>query len=149
MTEQQLFEKALLDLLLPPTQIAERLQLRSSNGVSGKKKLPMAQPESDDISVHRRLHPAEVIEHTTSRTIAVRWSDPRSGYYGEQIWILCRSKKHTHCAATGALIHPGDTAFRPTATRMGIPFNQGWLILASAIGHVPSDIEVRLLGDSK
>ncbi|MGY6163945.1 DUF3331 domain-containing protein [Paraburkholderia strydomiana] len=72
----------------------------------------------------------------SSQTIAVRWSDPRSGYYGEQTWRASQSRKHAVCAATGRAIRRGDTVFKPTSRGSMQPFNRGEMILVSG---VPND----------
>jgi hypothetical protein len=92
--------------------------------------------ENDNVREKEPGFPAVVIDQPTVRTIAVRWSDPRTGCYGEQIWRMCHSRRRAQCAATGLAIQPGDAVYRPTAGRYGVPFNEGQLILASAVSPV-------------
>jgi hypothetical protein len=133
-TEQQLFEHALLDLLLPPKVPVVKPEVRTAHRGRTKGRRVSERNESPHVAASRPGFPAVVIGQLTTRTIAVRWSDSRSGCYGEQIWRMCHARTNTQCAATGLPIQPGDVVYRPTSGRYEIPFNDGQLILASAAG---------------
>ncbi|WP_345816728.1 DUF3331 domain-containing protein (plasmid) [Paraburkholderia sp. PREW-6R] len=132
--EGRLFKRALIDLL-------------SSSEKGGLEDIAATARRGDDrtvnaggvwrynvaVSSNSRKFPAVVVGRLSPKSIAVRWSDPRSGYYGEQTWRACQSQKRAICAATGLTIRRGDTVFKP-ATRGGMqPFNRDELILASGV----------------
>lgn len=137
-TEQQLFEHALLDLLLPPKPPVLKPEVRTAHRERARGRRTSGRSESSEAVGSRPGFPAAVIGQLTTRTIAVRWSDSRSGCYGEQIWRMCHARTRTQCAATGLEIQPGDVVYRPTSGRYMVPFNEGQLILASAAGF-PAD----------
>ncbi|MBB3259076.1 hypothetical protein F4827_003950 [Paraburkholderia bannensis] len=134
-TEQQLFEHALLDLLLPPKPPVVKPFVRTAHRGRTKGRRVSGRIESAEATGNKPGFPAVVIGQLTTRTIAVRWSDSRSGCYGEQIWRMCHARTRTLCAATGLEIQPGDVVYRPTSGRYMVPFNDGQLILASAVEY--------------
>ncbi|WP_321814087.1 MULTISPECIES: DUF3331 domain-containing protein [unclassified Paraburkholderia] len=138
-TEQQLFEHALLDLLFPHEPAIAKPEVSKSHRGRTNTRHANDRVDNDKAPGSAPGFPAVVIDHPTVRTIAVRWSDPRTGCYGEQIWRMCHSRRRAQCAATGLTIQPGDAVYRPTAGRYGVPFNEGQLILASAVSHVDDE----------
>jgi hypothetical protein len=139
MSEQQLFARALLDLLSPHNRpIAQpRVWVRHDDGT--EKLHNLVRSEACDNDTHWANRPAVVVERPTSNTITVRWSDSRSGYYGEQLWRMTQSRTRGLCAATGLSIDPGDVVFKPYRHKLDVPFNRDQMILASAIGGIAAD----------
>ncbi|MGF6767937.1 hypothetical protein P3T18_000407 [Paraburkholderia sp. GAS199] len=138
-SEDQLFARALLDLLHPPQIATEQPKIRVPRSSRSMKKLMQMHVEQCSNGNPHPALPAVVLERPTPSTVAVRWSDPRSGYYGEQLWRMSQSRTRAFCAATGALIGPGDIVFKPLARGSTMPFNRDRMILASAIGVYTED----------
>jgi hypothetical protein len=76
---------------------------------------------------------AIILGRLSTTTIAVRWSDPRSGVYGEQTWRIGRACRYAQCAVTGLDIQPRDFVFKPMPIHRKSPFNGNRMILASAV----------------
>ncbi|WP_342451193.1 DUF3331 domain-containing protein [Burkholderia seminalis] len=72
-----------------------------------------------------------IVERPEADILVVCWSDPRSGYYGDQIWRLRIASKNGCCALSGKSIRRGDLVFRP-ATRP-LPRNADAMILSGEI----------------
>ncbi|MGY6119666.1 DUF3331 domain-containing protein [Paraburkholderia strydomiana] len=134
MNEKLIFKRALLDLLSPPAKVGlDDVAAFVRRGDSQPTRAPGVWRSDVTVSRNLRQFPAVVVGRLSSQTIAVRWSDPRSGYYGEQTWRASQSRKHAVCAATGRAIRRGDTVFKPTFRGSMQPFNRGEMILASGV----------------
>jgi hypothetical protein len=129
---KRLVEHALLDLIFPAPARVDPLAPVKRPAYSKFRKKKSYRTKAPRVNCDLDTGHAVIIERPTLRTIAVRWSDSQSGYYGEQIWRIGVSRSHARCSLTGQLICPGDTIFRPLAHEWNIPFNQDRMILASA-----------------
>lgn len=74
-----------------------------------------------------------IVEQRTSCTLSISWSDPRSGYYADQVWRLGLAHMASFCVLSGMPIRRGDPVFRPRACERHVPVNGNHMILASAV----------------
>ncbi|WP_213768009.1 DUF3331 domain-containing protein [Caballeronia sp. dw_19] len=73
-----------------------------------------------------------VIERPSSATAIVYWSDAATCHYGYQGWRVTTATSDGACALTGALIHRGDSVYRPSQ-RDPKPQNASAMILAASM----------------
>jgi hypothetical protein len=81
-----------------------------------------------------------IVEQLTSQTLSVRWSDPQSGHYADQVWRIGVARGPSFCVLTGMRIGPGDPVFRPRARETYVPANRDCMILAAAVLEVSNVI---------
>jgi hypothetical protein len=147
--EEDIFRRALLGLLSPPSHIAalsrtmpgapkKRLRLRkvpagSRAAAAADEAIPFEAPPE-------RI---AIVEQLSSKTLSVFWSDSRSGHYADQVWRIGLARTNSLCVLTGRAIHPGDPVFRPRAYESYLPANRDRMILAAAVpsyaGNIPVD----------
>jgi hypothetical protein len=131
--KDELIVRALVELVLPPAQSIQD----AHTGIHRKWKTIRACgtlfDEAGGICANTAKLNAVIVERLTLYTIAVRWSDSRSGVYGEQTWRVGQARCHSHCAATGLPIQPGDVVYKPMSCQWKVPFNRHQMILASAV----------------
>ncbi|MFC0402151.1 DUF3331 domain-containing protein [Paraburkholderia rhizosphaerae] len=133
MSKDELIERALVDLVVRPAQTVEEIRARLHRKWAKIHACGALLDEADRPRAHTTKLNAEIVDRLTLSTIAVRWSDSRSGVYGEQTWRISRASRYSHCAATGLDIQPGDAVFKPALIHYKVPFNGNRMILASAV----------------
>ncbi|WP_051180597.1 DUF3331 domain-containing protein [Caballeronia insecticola] len=122
--------RALLDLIFPMAAVARRDQLASfKTGGPVRRRSTSRKPPAHVAPSSRDIHVA-IIERITSCTMTVRWSDPMTGRYDEQIWRTAKARWPSFCSLTGLPIHPRDEVFKPVSQGK-IPFNCNQMILVS------------------
>lgn len=82
-----------------------------------------------------------ILDQPSSKTLSVCWSDPTSGYYGDQTWRIGLARHASFCALTGRPIRYGDAVFRPRSCDIHCPANRDRMILAAAIPACSPDAE--------
>jgi len=97
---------------------------RSGRTATGTFELVVPEPVPARISI---------VEHLTSQTLRVCWSDPQSGHYADQVWRKGVARRPSSCVLTGMRIHPGDSVFRPRARQTYVPANRDRMILAAVV----------------
>lgn len=74
----------------------------------------------------------KIIDRPSSTTATVSWSDPTSGYYGDQVWRSGVARGEGVCVISGQLISRGDAVYKPRICRLA-PLNAHAMILSSVI----------------
>lgn len=74
----------------------------------------------------------KIVDRPSSTTATVSWSDPTSGYYGDQVWRSGVARGEGVCAVSGQLICRGDAVYKPRVCRLA-PANAHAMILSSVI----------------
>ncbi|CAG4901204.1 DUF3331 domain-containing protein [Paraburkholderia saeva] len=74
-----------------------------------------------------------ILDQPSSKTLSVCWSDPTSGYYGDQIWRIGLARQASFCVLSGRPIRYGDAVFRPRSCDIHCPANRDRMILAAAV----------------
>ncbi|GAB2902530.1 hypothetical protein GCM10027093_44620 [Paraburkholderia jirisanensis] len=133
MGKDEVIARALVDLVVQPTQTTQEIRARIHKRWAKIRVCSALNDETDTVSADATTLKAAILDRLTYSTIAVRWSDSQSGFYGEQIWRIGRAYRHSHCAATGLRIQPGDIVFKPKISQYKMPFNGSRMILASAV----------------
>jgi len=133
-SKENLIVRALVDLVLPVAQSVQDAHTRIHKKWRKLRVCSTLLNEASGgfINEAAKLR-AVIVDRLTPYTIAVRWSDSRSGVYGEQIWRLGQARWESHCAATGLHIRPGDVVYKPVSFQRNEPFNRDRMILASAV----------------
>jgi hypothetical protein len=130
-SEKPLICRALLDVIRPANVLLRLGQLtRREPSIPPRRRAAREAVQTNTINDAGDVH-VSLLERVTTRTMTVRWSDPQSGSYGEQLWRRSRSRCRSCCALSGLPIHPGDTVFRPACHGERVPFNRSRMILAS------------------
>ncbi|WP_423244223.1 DUF3331 domain-containing protein [Burkholderia multivorans] len=65
--------------------------------------------------------------------MSIRWSDPQSGYFGEQVWHCVTARTSSQCVLTGMPINRGDRVYRPRGRGRSVPCNWARMIHAAAV----------------
>jgi hypothetical protein len=80
------------------------------------------------------------IEKVSPTLIRLSWSDPRSGHYSDQLWLVCRARQDAFCEMSGLPVHRGDLVFAPRLRKGHYPGNANRVILAAQLrcGHESS-----------
>ncbi|MPV60201.1 hypothetical protein CFB46_30025 [Burkholderia sp. HI2761] len=74
-----------------------------------------------------------IVEILSDTSVSVRWSDPRSGHFGEQVWRCVTARTASRCVLTGMPIHCGDRVYRPQGRGRTVPCNWDRMIHAAAV----------------
>lgn len=74
----------------------------------------------------------KIIDRPSSTTATVSWSDPTSGYYGDQVWRSGVARGEGLCAVSAQRIRRGDAVYKPRVSRLA-PANADAMILSSVI----------------
>ncbi|RQT39888.1 DUF3331 domain-containing protein [Burkholderia cepacia] len=74
-----------------------------------------------------------IVEILSDTSVSVRWSDPRFGHFGEQVWHCVTARAASRCVLTGMPIHCGDRVYRPQGRGRTIPCNWDRMIHAAAL----------------
>jgi hypothetical protein len=128
--DDQIFKRALLDLLSPPAVSCHNDPCHGAENKSRTRRRKQSSPELDQATT--TVVTMQVLERISANTIAVRCSSPQVGCYAEQLWRISRARRSARCSLTGLLIQRGDVVFRPSSRR-NLPFNVDRMILASAV----------------
>jgi hypothetical protein len=131
LTESERVLRALLDLIAPGGALLRMDSVTASRKALVSRRRSTKSRSSGDAERPSDSAHVRILERATPRTILVRWTDPRTCSYGEQLWRKVRSRFHTQCALTAQPIHPGDMVFQPAAYGGKLPLNYERLILAS------------------
>jgi len=129
---EDIIERALLCLLAPqPAPVAQVTPVK-------KKKLRLTKTllcQAGNEPPKKELLPARIsiVEQLSPVTISDCWSDPTTGYFGEQVWRMGLTHVQSFCALSGMPIKIGDSVFRPSASETRAPANSHRMILASCI----------------
>jgi hypothetical protein len=130
-SDKPLICRALLDVIKPANVLVRLDQLTAvRSAASSRRRRPPEHVHANASSVDGGVHVA-ILERMTTRTMTVRWSDPLSGSYGEQLWRRSRSRYRSRCSLSGLPIGPGDAVFKPACYGCRTPFNQHRMILAT------------------
>jgi hypothetical protein len=136
LVEEDIVQRALLDILDPPTQTPE-----SSTGVQHREKkkyrlkkrlLGQGLPAANAVPRSIRI---SVVERLSSETVSVCWSDATMGRCSEQTWRLGRARTNSFCLVTGSQIRYGDEIFRPRIQQGDLSAAHDRMILAWVV-HV-------------
>jgi hypothetical protein len=132
--KDEFIARALVDLVVHPTRTAEDIHARLHRSwARTRTRDDLHDDEAEPLCADAAALKAVILGRLSTTTIAVRWSDSRSGVYGEQTWRIGRACRYAHCAATGRHIHPRDFVFKPALIHRKSPFNGNRMILASAV----------------
>lgn len=74
-----------------------------------------------------------IVEILSATSVSVRWSDPRFGHFGEQVWRCVTARMASRCVLTGVPIHCGDRVYRPQGRGRTVPCNWDRMIHAAAV----------------
>ncbi|BEU27474.1 DUF3331 domain-containing protein [Paraburkholderia sp. 22B1P] len=128
-------ERALISLLVPQQMPAPLVDYHRD--IRCRKMRIRRRKMSTDAAANAVVQPMPahitVLERLTTKTVVVRWSDARTGHYGDQIWRIGLARIVAFCALTGSPIYPGDAIYRPLKRSQSIPRNWDRMILASGI----------------
>ncbi|MFC0401382.1 DUF3331 domain-containing protein [Paraburkholderia rhizosphaerae] len=131
--KDELIARALVDLVVRPTRTVEEMRAQLHRKWAKIHACGALVDEADARCTETTKLKAAILGRLSPSTIAVRWSDSRSGAYGEQTWRIGRACRYSRCAATGLHIQPGDAVFKPVPIHYKVPFNGNRMILASAV----------------
>lgn len=128
------FEGALIRLLDPSRAPVTRDGLACASGrrmqpVRGDSASDPAAPVADRI---------KIVEILSDTSVSVRWSDPRSGHFGEQVWRCVTARSASHCGLTGMRIQCGDRVYRPQRRGRTVPCNWDRMFHAAAVATIAS-----------
>lgn len=132
--EDDIVQRALIAILMPSTVVE---QLSKAEQYVPKKKCRLTKrPPPDSLEPAQLEAPPariSIVEQRTPHTLSICWSDPRSGYYSDQVWRIGLARTASVCVLTGSPIRRGDPVFRPRACERHFPANHNRMILASAV----------------
>jgi hypothetical protein len=132
--EDDLIQRALINLLMPVTAMPASSAPRS---IIRKKKFRMTRrpPAEAMTTIAAEPPPARIVflEHQSSKSLIVCWSDACTGHYADQGWGIGLARVDAICVLTGLRIRRGDAVFRPRAYEAYLPSNGSRMILASVI----------------
>jgi hypothetical protein len=131
--KDEFIARALVDLVVRPARTAEDACDRIHRNWAKIRACGVLLDEADPLCPDSASLKAVVLGRLSTTTIAVRWSDSRSGVYGEQTWRIGRACRYSQCAATGLRIRPRDFVFKPMLIHRKSAFNGNRMILASAV----------------
>ena len=131
--KDEFIARALVDLVVRPTRTAEDVHVRIHRNWAKNRACGALRDETDTLCADTMNLNAVILGRLSTTTIAVRWSDSRSGVYGEQTWRIGRARCYSQCAATGLHIQPRDFVFKPMLIHRKSAFNGNRMILASAV----------------
>ncbi|KVH09315.1 MULTISPECIES: DUF3331 domain-containing protein [Burkholderia] len=124
------FERALMGLLDPSrTAGAPGSHRRRVRGKRNDGAREAAAPAASRI---------RIVEILSDTAVSVRWSDPRYGHFGEQLWHCVTARTASRCVLTGAPIKPGDRVYRPRGRGRTVPCNWDRMIHAAAVAPASS-----------
>src|ERR1700761_2805663 len=124
---------ALVDLVVRPSRVVEDIHARMHRSRVRMRACDALLDDADMREADTASLKAVILGRLSTTTIAVRWSDSRSGVYGEQTWRIGRACRYSQCAVTGLHIQPRDFVFKPMPIHRKSPFNGNRMILASAV----------------
>lgn len=130
--DDDVFERALMRLLDPSRTAGARDDMPGATGwrrrrVRGKRNDSAREAAAPAAS---RIRIVEILSDTA---VSVRWSDPRFGHFGEQLWHCVTARTASRCVLTGAPIKPGDRVYRPRGRGRTVPCNWDRMIHAAAV----------------
>jgi hypothetical protein len=125
--------RALVDLVVRPSRTVEDIHARIHRNWAKSRACGALLDDTDPLNTDTSSLRAVILGRLSTTTIAVRWSDSRSGVYGEQTWRIGRACRYAQCAVTGLHIQPRDFVFKPMPIHRKSPFNGNRMILASAV----------------
>src|ERR1700754_2735798 len=131
--KDEFIERALVDLVVRPGRSVEDVHARIHRNWARIRAGGALLDEADPLCADTTNLKAVILGRLSTTTIAVRWSDSRSGVYGEQTWRIGRACRYAQCAATGLSIQPRDFVFKPMLIHRRSAFNGTRMILASAV----------------
>jgi hypothetical protein len=131
--KDEFIARALVDLVVRPSRTVEDIHAQIHRNWAKVRACGALLDETDTLHVDPTNLKAVILGRLSTTTIAVRWSDSRSGVYGEQTWRIGRACRYSQCAVTGLHIQPRDFVFKPMPIHRKSPFNGNRMILASAV----------------
>lgn len=131
--KDEFIARALVDLVVQPGRTVEDVHARIHRNWAKTRACGAPLDEAGTRCADTTNQKAVILGRLSTTTIAVRWSDSRSGVYGEQTWRIGRACRYSQCAATGLSIQPRDFVFKPMLVHRKSAFNGTRMILASAV----------------
>jgi hypothetical protein len=131
--KDEFIARALVDLVVRPSRVVEDIHARIHRNRIRMRGCGALLDDADTREADTASLKAVILGRLSTTTIAVRWSDSRSGVYGEQTWRIGRACHYSQCAVTGLNIRPRDFVFKPMPIHRKSPFNGNRMILASAV----------------
>ncbi|RQS63128.1 DUF3331 domain-containing protein [Burkholderia sp. Bp8984] len=126
------FEGALLRLLDPSRMPGPRDGLPEAAGRHRRRGSGTRNDGAGDAAAPAAAR-IRIVEILSDTSVTVRWSDPRFGHFGEQVWHCVTARTASRCVLTGAPINRGDRVYRPQGRGRTIPCNWDRMIHAAAV----------------
>ncbi|MBJ9654073.1 DUF3331 domain-containing protein [Burkholderia multivorans] len=126
------FERALMRLLDPSRVPATGDGAAEAMDRSGRLARQGRGKAAEDDGAPPRAR-IRIVEILSSSSVSVRWSDPQSGYFGEQVWHCVTARTSSQCVLTGMPINRGDRVYRPRGRGRSVPCNWARMIHAAAV----------------
>ena len=129
--DDDVFERALMRLLDPSRTAGARDDMPGATG--WRRRACAASVMTAHARPPRRRLRIRIVEILSDTAVSVRWSDPRFGHFGEQLWHCVTARTASRCVLTGAPIKPGDRVYRPRGRGRTVPCNWDRMIHAAAV----------------
>jgi hypothetical protein len=133
--QDDVFERALIRLLDPSGMPGARNGTVSAGRRRPARRMRADGKADDDTRAGAQITIVEILSRTS---VSVRWSDPRSGHFGEQVWHCVIARTSSRCVLTGVPINRGDRVYRPRGRGRTVPCNWDRMIHAAAVTPLPA-----------
>ncbi|OXI30008.1 hypothetical protein CFB89_22535 [Burkholderia sp. AU16741] len=127
------FESALLRLLDPSRMPGPRDGLPGTADRHRRRGRGIRNDGADAAAASPASARIRIVEILSDTSVSVRWSDPRFGHFGEQVWQCVTARTSSRCVLTGLPIRCGDRVYRPQGRGRTIPCNWDRMIHAAAV----------------